>query len=854
MNLFENILKSSVWNFLGTEQVPSSVGVSPTPQLKMPTPQRQSFNPSGYAKWYEWVMDETQSPMFKAVQWWADLFTWIWSALKKTVQADEEVFKQEVSKKQEKFISDMLAKWKKKEDIFAALDSLKAEWAFDFKPWIAESIVLGLGNRVQSMGQTTTRLSKIENPIERTVAGIAPYGGQAVAWALQPVTSALEPIVSPVVQKVIEKTGQTENVQELARWWSEFEQTNPILAENIAGLLNVSQLAPVPFAKPVAGAVKQWAVQTGKSLVRGTKAGVQAFTPSVANISQKYTWVRKYLSWLEPKEATALGKTSVEEFDTILNRAKEAVWPNADYTQTPYYVFDEASDALSKIDDNLSTRQAERIAILDEAPISTIDAKDARNTLRSALRSMNVEDIRIVDGKPEIIPVKWREALLDLTNPSDVKALQKLNEILDGDVSPTQTMDRIKKLQEWAYENQSTIWVKGTSERMNKLIKQVQWSLNSTFKKQLPEEYTKVLESMSEDIKLSDDIKRLFGIDEAGNQVWNRGELLMKRILSGTTTGWEARNLAERILKRYGIDFTRQARLRQLAMDIVWDDRWKTIFQSIKEWKSGIVDLALQKTIGKVVDKEWVARKLAKGKWDTIIKPKPLYTPNAFRKAMAEDARMPKALPSPSGKPLSAKVVDLKVSTWTPNESAFIQKRWMQPWTTNKEVIARSVLPSKQKLLQAPTTKAQWETVRWNMSQWEVIARSKKDIENAKISTTKPKPEPQRLLPAPRIPEWTSIPRTDIVAESMRGLSSNVKRPNGTPLRNNKDTSPSANTQWSQQTLKPSPKPLKKTSTNDQKWVVVPDKSKNSPILKKTSTESKWVKNMKKEEKKLLKK
>lgn len=44
---------------------------------------------------------------------------------------------------------------------------------------------------------------------------------------------------------------------------------------------------------------------------------------------------------------------------------------------------------------------------------------------------MNVEDIRIIDGKPEIIPVKGREALLDLSNPADVKALQKLNEILD---------------------------------------------------------------------------------------------------------------------------------------------------------------------------------------------------------------------------------------------------------------------------------------------------------------------------------------------------------------------------------------------------------------------------------------
>ncbi len=54
---------------------------------------------------------------------------------------------------------------------------------------------------------------------------------------------------------------------------------------------------------------------------------------------------------------------------------------------------------------------------------------------------------------------------------------------------------------------------------MDGLIKRVQGSLNSTFKKQLPEEYAKVLDSMSEDIKLSNEIKRVFGIDDAGNPV-----------------------------------------------------------------------------------------------------------------------------------------------------------------------------------------------------------------------------------------------------------------------------------------------------------------------------------------------
>jgi len=84
---------------------------------------------------------------------------------------------------------------------------------------------------------------------------VLPYAGQTVATALQPITSAIEPYVSPVVQKIVQETNQTERLQDWSNQWAEFEKTNPILAENIAGLLNVSQIAPVPFAKPIAGAV-----------------------------------------------------------------------------------------------------------------------------------------------------------------------------------------------------------------------------------------------------------------------------------------------------------------------------------------------------------------------------------------------------------------------------------------------------------------------------------------------------------------------------------------------------------------------------------------------------------------------
>tara|TARA_R110000868_G_scaffold8894_4_gene45228 strand:+ start:201 stop:353 length:153 start_codon:yes stop_codon:yes gene_type:complete len=49
---------------------------------------------------------------------------------------------------------------------------------------------------------------------------------------------------------------------------------------------------------------------------------------------------------------------------------------------------------------------------------------------------------------------------------------------------------------------------------MEKLVSKVQTSMNSTFKSQLPGEYTKVLKEMSDDIAMQSDIKRVFGIDD----------------------------------------------------------------------------------------------------------------------------------------------------------------------------------------------------------------------------------------------------------------------------------------------------------------------------------------------------
>lgn len=340
MNLFENILskaKSGV-DYLASGQLGSDIfdatykGGDPTqtiPYKAVNTAARGISNVT-----WQWMEDKTQSLAYKTIQWWANLYTWVKNRIQETAQDDKNAFDAQISQKRQQFISDMLAKWKKKEDIFSALNSLKEKWEFDYKPWITGSIVSGLGNRMQSLQDTTENLSKIENPIERTLAWVIPYAGQTVATPLQPIASALEPFISPVVQKVIEKTGQSENIQELSKWWAEFEKTNPILAENIAGLLNVWQIAPVPFVKPVTSAVWKWVIATGKAISKWTEAVapkvvqgakmatniVAAPVKSIVNTARKYVTTPEEISGIQsaikPKQRVKNG---------VVQRSQDAI-------------------------------------------------------------------------------------------------------------------------------------------------------------------------------------------------------------------------------------------------------------------------------------------------------------------------------------------------------------------------------------------------------------------------------------------------------------------------------------------------------------------------------------------------
>lgn len=238
----------------------------------------------------------TQTIQYKALAPVANVVSNLPKRLEETAQWDQDIFQKQIRQKQEWFVADMLAQGHKEEDIFSALDVLKAKGEFDYKPGFASRLVSWLGTRLGEVNRTTEALSNEQNAAKRMTAGALSYGGDLVAGALEPVAAA----ISPVVQKVIEKTGQTENVQELSQQWDSFKQQNPLLADSIEWIVNVGQLAPLP---KVWSLVKSWASKV-PWLVKAGAVATEAISPVLSKVWEKVAaWGSKLKSAIIPDGA-----------------------------------------------------------------------------------------------------------------------------------------------------------------------------------------------------------------------------------------------------------------------------------------------------------------------------------------------------------------------------------------------------------------------------------------------------------------------------------------------------------------------------------------------------------------------
>ena len=419
----------------------------------------------------------------------------------------------------------------------------------------------------------------------------------AVAWPL------ISKVVAPTIGWIVSKTGKYGKA--LIEWGTKWIKKS--IGEDITALKDVV-----------------WKIETPISI---TRWGVNV-------IDKYYPWFKDAIADIDAQTRLAVENATPEKIAQVIKDAKDAkLNPQADYMQTPYHKWvEEQAKNLKTIDENLANSQNSRIQILQEVPQKPVNLEATRQTLTNEFKKMNLDTTVDANGNLQFVPVQWRSPLIDMSNPADIKAIGKLQEILNKDTTPLQTMDNIHILQDWIYENKSSMWVKWISQKMEWVVSKIQRSLNENFKNQLPPEYRKIMDSMSEDIQMKENIQKLFGIDDNGNLAWNRGELTLKRLTSWTTTGGEARRLAKQIKEKYGIDMVQEARLRQMSMELVWDPRAQTFFKSWLNGKNGMIEWIKPKIQNAFVNKEWVIKEIA---WKGIQKPqavKPLAQSGMIKK------------------------------------------------------------------------------------------------------------------------------------------------------------------------------------------------------------------------------
>jgi len=341
MNLFDNIIQSQFNNFTGKQaqpQVPSfATPKAPrttnyvAPNVPTPTAPKisQWVRNGGVAPWYEWTIDETQSPVFKAVQWAANLFTGIQKRLWETAQSDIDRKQQKMDQKWIQFADHLINKGYTKEQVFASLDELKKAGELQVSPNFSERLVWSLSNRMWEVQRTTERLAN-EPLTTRLATGIPSYAWDVVGTAFEPVWALL----SPVVQKVIEKTGQTQNVEEVGKWWEWVRQSNPNFADAIEGSLNVASLAPLSpkVTAPIKSGIKTIGTKTLQT--------AEKIAPNLANQAKKLTsqaemWFRKQAEDIAVPKLSEMGMREKQKVTGNVIETKPWLFKKEELVRSP---------------------------------------------------------------------------------------------------------------------------------------------------------------------------------------------------------------------------------------------------------------------------------------------------------------------------------------------------------------------------------------------------------------------------------------------------------------------------------------------------------------------------------------
>lgn len=281
MNFFDDIIPNPVDQFTKKPvQQPIQSFQSPIPVAPRTVNYQQPIvkpilRNNGFAPWFEWTIDETKSPVFKAIQGAADVITSIPWKLQETVWEDQKRFDEEMKQKRVAFANDMLSKWYKKEDIFKAFDSLKAKWEFDFKPWFAWRLLESGANRLNETIGTTERISKQGPTLKSAITAPIAYAGDVAGGITDVAGAALQPIVEPIIKSI---PWTTEWIQKFWDWYSVFKKENPNLADVVEWWANLASLAPISpkITQPIKETVKKTIMEWVEKIIPSSEKIVQS--------------------------------------------------------------------------------------------------------------------------------------------------------------------------------------------------------------------------------------------------------------------------------------------------------------------------------------------------------------------------------------------------------------------------------------------------------------------------------------------------------------------------------------------------------------------------------------------------
>lgn len=571
-----------------------------------------------------------QRPVYNFLQNVSDVVTSLPLRFQETVQQDQKRAEEQTAKKQKEIVTAMIQQGFSQEAMVKAFEKLKTQWEFDFKPWISESIVGGMGTRLQSNIDTTERLSKIQDPLERTLAGVIPYAGQTVASVTQPIASAIEPYVSPVVKAIVENTGQTQNIQDLSNQWSQFEKTNPILAENIAGALNVAQLAPVPFAKPIGNAIEQW-VKTGANTVLKTADKVVPVAKTI--IKKPVQFVKNKATDIFWKELRAVEdiagnilqpyKWMVENLDDATNglrRVVEETWTSTDTFQWLLWKIDESLTKYWKM-------KQESLWQITQTRKS-VSAQKALENLENVYDGVSSKEMLATQSRVRQLAKKNMQEWLTPLEMDEVKVLHtKANNLFN---------------EKW----QTTGWfssddLRGIRKDLKNEIEdfaEANWVTNI---REINKAYWEIADAKTLAQNQVDNLKAYKGRQIPATRVQKIADFIMEFPVVKQAFSDPARILASSLFKTLRWDKINPIEVQKRLPNFLKElkEAW------VRSWDLQKIEMMIQNEI--------------------------------------------KLLPAPSGKPISANTVNVKPSTGTPRSDAMVGKQWNIPWTTKKETIVK---------------------------------------------------------------------------------------------------------------------------------------------------------------------